>query len=119
MWDCWNRQDQDAALELFLPTPCLTESRVLNPDIYLGVDGLRRFGREIAEPWERFQLEIEDVFESDDQVIVFVRSIGEGRGSGVEVDYRSAWVATVLGGKIMRLQLYRERNEAFHAAGLS
>lgn len=118
--DCWNRGDQDAALELFSPDAEIDASgRILNPDIYTGVDGLRRFSREIAEPWERFQVEIEEVFESDVHVVVFVRSIGKGRGSGLEVDYRSAWLATVSGGKITRLQLYRERNEALQAVGLS
>jgi ketosteroid isomerase-like protein len=120
VFDCWNRQDREAALELFSADAELDASgRVLNPETYSGTDGLMRFRREVAEPWERFELDIEEVFESGDQVVVFVRSVGRGRGSGVEVDFRSAWVVMVSGQKITRLQLYRERNEALRAVGLA
>jgi ketosteroid isomerase-like protein len=120
VFDCWNRRDPDAALELLSPDAELDASdRILNPDIYSGADGLMRFSREVAEPWERFQLDIEEAFESDDQVVVFVRSIGIGRGSGVEVDVRSAWVVTVSDERITSLRLYRERNAALQAVGLA
>src|SRR5690348_8309611 len=90
--EAWNLEDQDAALELFSTDVELDASdRVLNPDSYRGIDGLLRFRREIADIWDRFQLDIEEVFESDDMVVIFVRSTGEGRASGVEVDFRSAW----------------------------
>jgi ketosteroid isomerase-like protein len=117
--ETWNRQDHDAALKFFSPDAELDASgRILNPDIYTGVEGLMRFRRDIAEAWDRFELEIEDVFESGDLVVVFVRSIGRGRASGVEVDFRSAWLATVSDHKITKLRLYRERKEALEAAGL-
>jgi ketosteroid isomerase-like protein len=77
-----------------------------------------RFRRDIADAWDRFELEIEDLLESGDLVVVFVRSIGTGRASGIEVDLRSAWLVTVFDHKITRLRLYREREEALEAAGL-
>jgi ketosteroid isomerase-like protein len=118
--EAWNRQDNDAILELVAPQAELDASgRVLNPDIYAGADGFVRFRREIAEAWDRFEVEIEDLFEVDGQVVVFVRSIARGRGSGVEVDFRSAWLVAVSGQKITRARLYRDRDEALEAAGLS
>jgi ketosteroid isomerase-like protein len=118
--EAWNRQDEEAALQLFSPEVELDVSgRVLNPDIYTGIDGFMRFRREIAEAWTRFELEIEDLFESGSLVVAFVRSIGMGRASGIEVDFRSAWLITVSDQKITRLRLYRERKEALEAAGLS
>ena len=118
--NAWNRQDDEAALQLFSPDAELDASgRILNPDIYTGIDGLMRFRRDIAEAWDRFELEIEDLFDSGSLVVVFVRSLGKGRASGIEVDFRSAWLVTVSDQKITRLRLYRERKEALEAAGLS
>jgi ketosteroid isomerase-like protein len=119
-FDAWNRQDEMAALQLFSTDAELDVSgRILNPEIYTGIDGLMRFRRDIAEAWDRFELEIEDHFESGSLVVVFVRSTGKGRASGIEVDFRSAWLVTVSDQKITRLRLYRERKEALEAAGLS
>ena len=118
--DAWNRQDDEAALQLFSADTELDASgRILNPDIYTGIEGFMRFRRDIAEAWDRFELEIEDLFDSGSLVVVFVRSIGKGRASGIEVDFRSAWLVTVSDQKITRVRLYRERKEALEAAGLS
>ena len=90
--DAWNQQDEETALQLFSPDAELDASgRILNPDIYTGIDGLMRFRRDIAEAWDRFEVEIEDLFDSGSLVVVFVRSLGKGRASGIEVDFRSAW----------------------------
>src|SRR5437764_1131362 len=119
-FEAWNRLDDEAILQLFSPDAELDASgRILNPDIYAGIDGLMQFRRDIAEVWDRFELEIEDLFESGSLVVVFVRSIGIGRASGIEVDFRSAWLVTVSDQKITRLRLYRERKKALEAAGLS
>ena len=118
--DAWNQQDEETALQLFSPDAELDASgRILNPDIYTGIDGLMRFRRDIAEAWDRFEVEIEDLFDSGSLVVVFVRSLGKGRASGIEVDFRSAWLVAVSDQKITRLRLYRERKEALEAAGLS
>ena len=117
--EAWNRQDQDAALKFLSPDAELDASgRVLNPDIYSGGDGFMRFRRDIADAWDRFDVEIEDLRESGDLVVVFVRSIGRGRASGIEIDLRSAWLVTVIDHKITRLRLYQQRDEALDAAGL-
>jgi hypothetical protein len=43
----WNRQDRDAALKCISPDAELDASgRVLNPEIYTGVDGFMRFRRD-------------------------------------------------------------------------
>jgi ketosteroid isomerase-like protein len=118
--EAWNRQDDIAALRFFSPDAVLDASgRVLNPDVYAGVEGFMRFRQDIAEAWDRFELEIEDIFESESLLVVFVRSTGRGRTSGVEVDFRSAWLVTVADQRITSLRLYRDRKEALEAAGLS
>lgn len=118
--NAWNEQDQDVMLSLFSTDVEIDASdRVLNPDAYVGIEGFMRFRDEIAEAWDRFQVDIEEVLESGGEVVVFVRSVARGRGSGAEVEFRSAWLVTVSDHKISRLRLYRDRAEALEAAGLS
>ena len=53
--------------------------RVLNPAVYSGRDGFRRLQREVAELWEWFRMEPEQVLPSGEKVVVLAHSIGRGR----------------------------------------
>ena len=54
-----------------------------------------------------------------DQVLVFTREGGRGRGSGAEVEtHPTGHLWTLRDGKAIRLQSYWERYEALEAAGL-
>jgi ketosteroid isomerase-like protein len=117
--EAWNQQDHDAVVRIFSPDAELDASgRVMNPDVYRGLDGFMRFRSDIAEAWDRFEVEMTDLFDSGDLVLVFIRSTGRGRGSGVDVDLRSAWLVSVVDKQITRLRLYRNREEALQAARL-
>jgi ketosteroid isomerase-like protein len=70
------------------------------------------------ESWEHLRIEVEDVFRSGDQLVVFPRQSGQGRGSGVEVAVRIAYLWTLHNGKIVRFHLFPERREALRSAGL-
>ena len=49
-FEAWNRLDDEAILQLFSPNAELDASgRILNPDIYAGIDGLMQFRRDIAD----------------------------------------------------------------------
>ena len=55
-----------------------------------------------------------------DQVLVFSREGGRGRGSGAEVQtHPTAHVWTIRDGKAIRMQSYWERSDALDAVGLS
>ena len=69
--------------------------RVLNPAVYDGHEGIRRFYAEVTEVWESFTWEVVvDLHELDDLVVAVLHSSGKGRGSGVELDRRSAMIAS-------------------------
>ena len=56
----------------------------------------------------------------DDQVLVFSREGGRGRGSGAEVMTQpTAHLWTIRNGRAVRMQSYWERTEALEAAGLT
>ena len=119
-FEAWDRHDYEAAASHFSPDVEIdVTDRVLNPAIYSGLDGAMRFRDEIAETWDEFHVEIEDLVSAGDEVVVLVRSSGLGRASGAQVDSRAAWVAAVREQRITRLRLYRDRSHALAAVGLS
>jgi ketosteroid isomerase-like protein len=119
-FEAWDRHDYEAAASHFSPDVEIdVTDRVLNPAIYSGLDGAMRFRDEIAETWDEFHVEIEDVVSAGHEVVVLVRSSGLGRASGAQVDSRAAWVAAVREQRITRLRLYRDRSQALAAVGLS
>lgn len=119
-FEAWNRRDYEAALSHFSSDVQIDVSdRILNPEVYTGIDGAIRFRNEIAETWDDFRVEVEDLLPAGEEVVALVRSSGQGRMSGAPVvNAGAAWVATVREGKIARLRLYRERSEALEAVGL-
>lgn len=92
--------------------------RVLNPDVYEGHEGIRRFLADVHEAWETFTWEPEELVESEDRVLALVRSTGRGRGSGLELDRRAAIIWTVPAERAVSLRFFRDRAAAREAAGL-
>jgi ketosteroid isomerase-like protein len=85
-----------------------------------GIEEMRRF-RE-SGPWggspihfipERF------IDVDDERVLVLLRVSATGSGSGAPVDLAVAHVITLREGRLVRFEVYRDRDEAFAAAGLS
>ena len=56
--------------------------------------------------------------EHGDQVLALIRVRGRGRASGVEFDIRAATLWTFRGGRLIRGQVFPEREKALEAAGL-
>ena len=92
-------------------------SNVLNPATYQGFDGFVRFADQVGEAWAEFRMEPEEVFERGDVVVVFVRAVGKGRGSGVEVDDAVAMVAEVRDGRIALMKVEPDREAALRLIG--
>jgi ketosteroid isomerase-like protein len=54
----------------------------------------------------------------DDVLVVFVRSRVRGAGSGIEIEAKTAYVATFRDDKVIRGEMYGDRAEARKAVGL-
>ena len=93
--------------------------RVLDPIVLEGHDGFRTFIAFLREAWVNQRLELEEHIESGNNVVTPVKLVSTGRGSGVTVHARAAWVATFRGDQIARLTVYQTRAEALEAVGLS
>ncbi len=112
-----NAGEVDALIALCDPGFRLDMSdRVFNPAVYHGHDGIRAFYAEVMDVWERFTWEVTEVEEREELILAFLESTGKARGSGLELDRRSAMVWRVQGGTAMSLTFYRDRNDALAAA---
>ena len=84
-----------------------------------GLESLRRFLEDQNEAFEDFRVEAEELKDHGDQVLALIRVSGRGRASGVEFDIRAANLWTFRGGRLIRGQVFPEREKALEAAGLS
>src|SRR5688572_4336500 len=91
--------------------------RVLNPAVYEGHEGIRRFVAEVHEAWEMFTWEPEELVESGDLVLALIRSTGRGRGRGLELERRAAMRWPVPAERAVSLRFFRDRAAAQRAAG--
>jgi ketosteroid isomerase-like protein len=83
---------------------------------YRGHDGVRRWLKAL-EPWEAFQVDVEEVIDiSPDTVVVVSHVTARGSGSGVDVEMRTYDVVTIVDGKIRKRRHYETREDALEAA---
>ena len=82
-----------------------------------GVDGVRRTAANW--PWDALHFEPERFIDVDaERVLVFVRAIATGVGSGVPVERPTAHECTFSDRALVRFKVYSEREDALKAAGL-
>jgi ketosteroid isomerase-like protein len=119
VYERWSQGDFSASIEVMDPLVLL----VMRPEFpdagtYLGVDRVREYTRGFLEPWTRITIAAEEIAEAGDSVVVAVRQSGTGSESGVatELSYFHVW--SFRGGKAIRLEVFRERDDAFEAVGL-
>jgi len=95
----------------------------LNSGTWSGVEGMAEGWAAMLNAWENLRAIPDGFREVDDgRILVFVRNEGRGRGSGIRIDGISthgANVFTVRDGKVTRLELYWERDEAIADLGLT
>ena len=89
--------------------------------VYRGREQVETFlGEQMETVWGGLpELDIERVFDcGDEEVLLFIRLRGQGLRSGVGLDVRIAQLVTVSGGKVVRVKVYPDRQEALEAVGL-
>jgi ketosteroid isomerase-like protein len=84
-----------------------------------GHDAVRESLARWKGEWHDYKVMPEEFVDSGDRVLVTVRLGGRGRGSGIEIDALFYDVYTVRDGKIVRMDQFTERRQAFEAVGLA
>ena len=120
--DAFNRHDIDACLAFVDPEVEWEESGDVLPGLrgtHHGRAEVRRFLEELLEPWESFQMAVQELTESSHGRVFFEFSItARGRASGVETELRGWQVWWCANGLIARRQVRWTRDEALELAGL-
>ena len=108
----WDLNDVAADYELDL-------SRSLGPQrgVFFGRDQADRSLRSFTSDWESMRIEPHEFIEAGDDVVVPWTAHMLGR-DGIEVQARTTWTWTLRGGKIVRVCMYQDKQEALEAAGL-
>jgi ketosteroid isomerase-like protein len=114
-----NRGDWDAAFALLAPDFEYDLTRTISP--HRGIhprERMRELVEEFLGDWEQARYEPEGVREAGDRVVMPFTTHFRGR-DGIEVTAQATWVWTFRDGKIARLELFQDRDEALAAAGLA
>jgi ketosteroid isomerase-like protein len=94
-------------------------TRVFNPHVYRGIDGIRRLLGEIREVWEEWHIVPERFLDAGDLVVVIETVHARGRGSGVELhNSRTATIWTLRHGRVTSLRVGVEIDNALKAVGM-
>jgi ketosteroid isomerase-like protein len=84
-----------------------------------GRQGMERLLAMLRDSWTVFRFETERFIDAGDRVAVFIRVVAEGGASGLPTERRTAHVWTVRDGRLASIQIYRDRDEALEALGLT
>ena len=111
-----NARDIDAYLA------CCTENvELLQPMVgaeYLGAVGIRRFFTDIEDIGPDFRIEVQRVQATgDSNALAFLRVRATGRASGIVTAAESANVYDFIDGKISRVRIFLDRQEALRPWG--
>jgi ketosteroid isomerase-like protein len=82
---------------------------------YSGRDTIRSFLEHFLDSWDRFEQHIEEVQEEDGCVLLFIRLVAEGKGSGIGVESRYAHLWSMRGRRGVRVDAYYDRETALDA----
>lgn len=118
-FDALNRRDLDWLISHCDPDVEMHMRGVAGePVLYVGAAGMREYFRDIGEIWESVEFVLEDVRDLGDSVLVIFRQRFRGRGSGVDVEGRSACTFRLRDGALTELRSYRDVAEGLAAVGL-
>ena len=105
--------------EVFDPSVRLDFSeRIFNPSVYEGHEGVRRWRTELAEVWESFRVDPQELFKGEDVFVVFLAEVTRGRLKGIEATRDTALLCRTRGNRIVELRSFVDRTLALREAGL-
>jgi uncharacterized protein len=119
-YEAFSRGDWDAAFRAAHPDlEFRTADRVTNPGTYRGRSEVKRFFDDLFQPFEEVVAEPQQFFDCGDRIVVFVLVRSRPRGSSAVVENRIGHLWTMRDGKVVRFEIFPEREKALEAAGLS
>jgi ketosteroid isomerase-like protein len=117
-WEAYERGDLSAGLANISPD-VVTHVAPPVSGVYQGREGLLQALLDWAEGFDELVITPEEYIDAGEQVVVRTRQRARGNESGVPVEADVWYVNTVRAGKLVRLGIFVNREEALEAAGLS
>jgi ketosteroid isomerase-like protein len=116
--EAFNRGDADVVLRFFdEDVEIFSSPELANPGTYRGHEGYQQWLANWLEVWDGFEVEVERVEPvGESHVVAAVHQRARGKGSGVEVDMRIAYMFDLAESNTKALHLYPSWDEAVAAA---
>lgn len=114
MLDDYARRELDRALSAF-SEDVEWESRI--GERFSGREGVAEAVRRWTGAFADYEFEVQELVDVGDSVVMVLRQVGRGKGSGAPVEMTMAWLYTLRDGKIIRVGMFTDREEAMAASG--
>jgi ketosteroid isomerase-like protein len=105
------RRDYERCLSAFASDVEL----VTQLECFHGPRGVVAEARRWDEIWEDHHFEVESLTQMGHQVLLLYRQTGRAKTSGVEAEERAGWIYTLRHGRIVRVQMFGDRESALAA----
>jgi ketosteroid isomerase-like protein len=116
----WERGNFSAGVDRYDPDAVLVQGEGFpEAGSYQGLAGFANYMHIFLDAWEKVTIEAEELIDAGDSVVAAVLQTGIGKGSGASTELRFFQVWTFREGKVIRLEVIRDRDAAFEAAGTS
>jgi ketosteroid isomerase-like protein len=110
--------DEQALRDLMDPdVEIYAEPGLINAGTYHGIDGFFEWIDQWEEAWDEIEYELGEPIDVDERFIVMpVRIIGRGAGSGLQTDSTFGWMYEWVNGRSTRFHVYSSAEGAVEAA---
>jgi ketosteroid isomerase-like protein len=119
VYEAFNRGDWDAVYRDFAEDAKMTTpARGLDAGIFRGREEHQAYWEDFFRPYEAVTTEPVEFFESDDQLVVFIKTRARPKDSSAEVEFGTGHLWTIRDGTVLSLRIFPEPEKALEAAGL-
>ncbi len=120
VFDAVNREDIEATLALTHPDFEVSVPPELSaePDVYRGIDGMRRYWQTFAEAMDEIRFTPARVWDAGDAVVVDLEVTAKGRQTSIAVEQRPATVWTMRDGMVLQVAVYASLAEGLASVGI-
>jgi ketosteroid isomerase-like protein len=91
---------------------------IIGPEWH-GPQGVLEMAADWVEGFDEFTMIGEELIDAGDAVVVRIRQEGRGASTGVPVQVTFWFVFSLKDAKVVRFEMFQDRNEALQAVGLS
>jgi ketosteroid isomerase-like protein len=113
----YQRGDEETLRALVGEAEIYSEPGMVNSGTYHGFDGFQTWIHQWEEAWEEARSEPLEFIDVDDtHLVIRVRVVGKGAGSGIETDREFGWLFETEDGRCTRYHVYGSVEKAVEAA---